>query len=312
MSAVVASWSVVPALPAAAVALVLAAAVRALAESRRRAARRRLAPVPTVVARRGPGAALAEALVPPVPRRVAMRMERAGLPVAHADRAWRVATALVVAAVAAAAAAGGPGAAALVVLGGGAAVLLVSAAVGDRASALVDRELPTILATIAAGVRSGASLSLAVAEGAARARGPLRDDLAKVVESTRTGGTLVGALEQWGRHRPSPGARMAGAALALAAETGGAGARTIDGVAATLRDRLAVDRELAALSSQARASAVVIGAAPLAFVALTATSDPGTWDFFLHAPAGLACLAMGGVLDAVGAGWMLRIARAAR
>ena len=303
-----------PALRAAAVALVLASVVRALVVARRRAVHRLLVPrsgeVPS--RRRHHLADGLAAVVPPAPRSVRRRLRRAGVPVAGADLIWRASVVTAAGAVTGAAAVGGVGAAVLVVVIGGLVVLLVVAAVGDRAAVLVDQALPGVLATIAAGVRSGASLTVAVAEGAGRARGPVAEDLAAVVDSLGAGASLVEALDRWTRERPTPGVRMAGAALSLAAETGGAGARTIDGVAATLRDRLAVDRELAALSSQARASAVVIGVAPVAFVLLTATSDPGVWGFFLRTPAGLGCLALGGVLDAVGAGWMLRVARGPR
>ena len=105
--------------------------------------------------------------------------------------------------------------------------------------------------------------------------------------------------------------RLGVAALCLGAETGGAQARAVDGVAATVRERLAVAAELRALSSQARISALVIGLAPIGFGAFAAATDPRTAQFMLHTPAGLALLVGGLILDALGWLWMQRLARVA-
>lgn len=102
--------------------------------------------------------------------------------------------------------------------------------------------------------------------------------------------------------------QLAAAALSLAASTGGSPARAIDGVAATLRSRLAVADEIRALSSQARASAAVIALAPLAVGALASASD-ARHRAFLTSPAGATLLLAGLTLDALGAWWMARLCR---
>src|SRR5205823_14752762 len=96
-----------------------------------------------------------------------------------------------------------------------------------------------------------------------------------------------------GLRYPRPGTRLAVAALCLGAETGGAQARAVDGVAATLRERLAVAGEVRALTSQTRASMLVIAAAPVAFCVFASTTDPRTSTFLFRTPVGLACLAAG-------------------
>lgn len=80
-------------------------------------------------------------------------------------------------------------------------------------------------------------------------------------------------------------------------------------MAATLRSRLGVVREVRALSSQARFSGVVITLAPLAFSALAAATDERTAGFLLRTPLGLFCLGAGLALDAVAALWMMRLSR---
>jgi tight adherence protein B len=120
---------------------------------------------------------------------------------------------------------------------------------------------------------------------------------------------LLTALEALAARRPLPGVRLAVAALCVGVETGGAQARAVDGVAATLRDRLAVAAEVRALSSQARVSALVIGLAPLGFGCFAIATDPRTGRFLFHTPVGLALVVAGVMLDGMGWLWMQHLAR---
>ena len=105
---------------------------------------------------------------------------------------------------------------------------------------------------------------------------------------------------------------MVVAALALGAVSGGPHARAVDGLAGTLRERSRLEGEVGVLAAQARASALVITVAPLAFALLAAATDPSAADFLVRSPAGLACLAGGLALDGAAAAWMAQIVRAAR
>ncbi len=221
------------------------------------------------------------------------------------------------------------------VVSGAAAALLVLLAVGGlpvlvlrsrrgRAGSRIEMELPLVLESIARSLRSGASVRQAIGEAArpvngggrrspetrgGRRGGRLRGELATVSDQAGHGAGLVEALEGLAGRRPSPGVRLAVAALCLGVDTGGAQARAVDGVAATLRERLAVEAEVRALSSQARMSALVIGVAPLGFGAFAAATDPRTSEFLLHTPGGLVLVAVGLILDSVGWLWMQRLCR---
>ena len=72
----------------------------------------------------------------------------------------------------------------------------------------------------------------------------------------------------------------------------------------TLRDRVALDREVAALSSQARASAAVLVVAPVVFAGLAAVGRPTGRRVLLGSPLGWACLAAGAASTRSGALWM--------
>lgn len=186
---------------------------------------------------------------------------------------------------------------------------LVLSARRGRGPAALEAALPPVLEATARGLRAGASLPVALASAAAGAAPAVAPDLAPVVSGS-AGDGLVAALDRWADGRPLPGVRLAAAALALAAEVGGGGARALDGVALTLRQRQASAGEVRALATQARLSAVVLTVAPLLFAGLAAAADPRTASVLLRSPLGQGCLAVGLLLDAAGAAWMARITRA--
>lgn len=186
-----------------------------------------------------------------------------------------------------------------------------------RRAAADERELPHLLERVARHLRAGGSLAQAfaaatpppVAPGGGGAGG-LAEAWREVARRSASVG-MVQALDEWAdraRGASTSSTGLAVAALAVAAATGGSPARAVDGVASTLRSRLAVAEEVRALSSQARASAMVIALSPVGFGVLAAATDDRT-AAFLATPAGAALAATGLALDAVGAWWMARLCR---
>lgn len=177
----------------------------------------------------------------------------------------------------------------------------------SRQAATYDSNLADALDAMARGARSGASLTAALAEAPAAVRGPVATDLHRVVASIDRGQQLANALSEWVARRPRTSVRLTVGALVLAAESGGAPARVIEEVAGAVRARLQVEGEARALAAQARLSALVVGLAPIAFLALTSVTDARSAHTLFGTPVGVACLAAGLTLDAIGAAWMHRI-----
>jgi tight adherence protein B len=228
-----------------------------------------------------------------------------------ADRAWIGWIALTIISAAAGGALGGVALAAGGLALGAAAPLFILRARRGAAAATAEAALPGALEAVARGLRSGSSLRQAIAEAASVTPGALGAELRLVAAASERGTPLVSALEAWGARCPRPGVRLGVAALCLGAEVGGAQARAVDGVAATLRERLAVAGEVRALTSQTRASMLVIAAAPIAFCAFASATDPRTSTFLFRSPVGLACLGAGIALDVAGGLWMQRLCRIA-
>jgi tight adherence protein B len=200
---------------------------------------------------------------------------------------------------------------------GGVALLAMAAAAtawtwrdrGERQSAAA---IPDLVEAMARSLRSGASPSTALIEAHAVVAAPLRRDLDPVVAELRGGVPFAEALARWRDRRPRAEVRLAVAALTLGSTGGGDRARGLDGVAATLRERQAIEGELAASSAQARASAGVVALLPLAFAVMGAVGGAGVADTLLGTAVGRVCLVAGLALDAAGTVWMHRIVRDAR
>lgn len=175
-----------------------------------------------------------------------------------------------------------------------------------------DAQLPATLERLASSLRAGAAPTTAFVALADATPPPLGDDLRGPAAEIQHGAAMVAAVDRWASGPgSSPAVQLAAAALGLGVETGGQVARSMDRVAATLRERRELQAEVHALATQARASAAVLALAPLAFTALVSTIEPGTVRFLLTTPIGLLCLAAGLALEVAGAVWMARITASA-
>ena len=171
-----------------------------------------------------------------------------------------------------------------------------------------DAEHAVVLEAVARSLRGGASLVVALHEATdALPPGPVADELRAALVRHDRGAPVIAVVDAWVAADPTPARSLAGAALALGSELGGARARALDGAAAGLRDRADLAREVRALTTQARSSTLVMVLAPVAFALYAWTSDHRVAVLMLTTPLGWSCLALGLLLDAVGAWWMATI-----
>lgn len=193
------------------------------------------------------------------------------------------------------------------VVGGPGALVLA----GGRAARRRSAQLPEALDAVAAGLRGGLALPAAIA-GAASVGAPLGEELAALARDVDAGRPLADAVARWQAAAEDPHTTLAAAALTVAAQVGGPGARAVDGAAASLRERLGSEADTAALAAQGRASAAVLTVAPIAFAFLLTSLDPAAGRFLLGTPIGWLCIGAGIGLDAAGAWWMAQLVRRAR
>lgn len=197
----------------------------------------------------------------------------------------------------------------------------------EREERAADAELPDVLESVARALRAGSSLGQAIIETPSPHAPLLRDDWARLRAAVPLYG-VAGAVDTvWQRQAsatpttpttptsprptatPTPNRELVAAALRLAADVGGPQARALDLAAATLRQRLALHGEVRAQAAQARASALVVASAPVAFAVLAAATDPRYVPFLTRTVPGALVLYTGLALDAAGWAWMSRLAR---
>ena len=143
----------------------------------------------------------------------------------------------------------------------------------------------------------------------ADAGGPLAPDLARAQARAALGVSLTDALAAWPGERPLPSVRAVAGSLAVASTIGGRAADALDGLAASLRERIGAIAEARALSAQSRMSAVIVGVAPLGYLLFSAALDPSSVDVLVTTHVGRVCLVAGIVCEALAALWMRRILR---
>lgn len=156
---------------------------------------------------------------------------------------------------------------------------------------------------------AGRSLLAGLAE-LAQAGGPWSAAAERMVRRVRSGVAMRDALDTWAGDGDAPA--LVADALVIAGATGGSQVAALDAVAATLRDRRSLQREIRALSAQAWVSALIVVLAPLGFAALVAVLDARVRAFYAGTIAGPACLVGGLLLDGVGAWWMAALIRRVR
>jgi tight adherence protein B len=180
-----------------------------------------------------------------------------------------------------------------------------------RADRAVGAALPAALRAVAGELAAGGTVRAAIAR-LSTGGSAVERDFARIDARLRLGASLDAALAPWPRERPLAGVRAVAGALVTAAELGGASAGALEGLAASLAERLAVAAETRALSAQARLSAAVVGAAPLGYLAFTAMLDRGALRALTATAVGRTCLAVGLLLDTLAIMWMRRLVREPR
>jgi len=166
--------------------------------------------------------------------------------------------------------------------------------------------LPGALEQVASELRGAGSVASAI-ERLGASSSPVARDVRRVHTRTTLGLGLADSLAVWPEEHDGPGVRAAAGALAVAAAMGGRAADALDGLASSLRDRLDAIAEAQALSTQARLSAVVVGAAPLGYLAFAALADARSVTALVGTGVGRVCLVVGIALEGLAAWWMRRI-----
>ncbi|MEX0983908.1 MAG: type II secretion system F family protein [Actinomycetota bacterium] len=176
-----------------------------------------------------------------------------------------------------------------------------------RSAALRDEQVADAVTALASAMRSGLSLTQAIAYAAEEADEPLGGHLAGVAHAIEVGQELDVALDVFSRDVGTDDARLVVATLSMHRRTGGDLPIVLDQVASTVRERLAVAREVRALTAQARLSGLILGLLPIGFFGFLWLTSRRDIESALSTTAGLGSVGLGIVLEAGAFVWIRRL-----
>ncbi|MEU0099162.1 type II secretion system F family protein [Streptomyces sp. NPDC006267] len=185
----------------------------------------------------------------------------------------------------------------------------------ERATTAVAALCGAVVGELRAGREPGQALLVALREDLAgdasstAAGGLLGEAESAVLAAARFGGDVPTALRQ-AAEGPGLGGLAGMAACWRVAVDGGAGlAAGLERLEAALREERRRREELRAQLAGAWSTVVVLALLPVAGLGLGAALGADPLRVLLHTPGGLACLALGVVLEASGLFWACRIMR---
>jgi tight adherence protein B len=200
----------------------------------------------------------------------------------------------------------------------GAVLGVVASVVADRAlgrrrmhkrAEALELQLSELVEASALAVRGGASVAQAVEIAALEVQDPMASIVSAVVAQQRLGEPFDWALDGLAATLGTEDARLYVMVMGIHHRTGGNVAGPLHEVAETIRHRIAVRRELRALTAQGRISGVVLGILPIAFfVVLSATSHRELAPVY-RSPAGAAMIVGGLLLEGLAYLWIRRLLR---
>ncbi|MGD9504767.1 MAG: type II secretion system F family protein [Syntrophobacteraceae bacterium] len=149
------------------------------------------------------------------------------------------------------------------------------------------QQLPEAIDTVVRSLRAGQSVDSAMQEISSGLPAPVGTQFTIIREEIAMGLPFETALRNFQRRFPRVvDINLLCVAFIIQRETGGNLAEILASLAATIRDRFRVKRQVRVSSSEARASAIILGALPAAFALITWAMKPDYIDVFLTHPVG--------------------------
>jgi tight adherence protein B len=202
---------------------------------------------------------------------------------------------------------GGPIAAGIAVVGAIGGSTIVRRRRSDQLAAKLDEQLGDAVRALAAGLRAGLSVAQSIAYVADEGDPPLSTAFRRAADGIALGEGLDRTLERWAVEVGSDDARLVVGVLALHRKSGGDLPRVLDQVAETLRERTSAAQEVRSLTAQARLSGAILGLLPVGFFVFLWMTSRSDIEGAFHAPAGIAAIVLGLLLEALAFLWIRRL-----
>jgi tight adherence protein B len=144
----------------------------------------------------------------------------------------------------------------------------------DRRLKKFSLEFPNSLDIIIRGVKAGLPLGDCMRIIASEASEPVRSEFRQIVESQALGLSVTEAVERMPDRIPTPEANFFAIVIAIQQKAGGNLAEALANLSRVLRERKKMRDKIKAISSEAKASAMIIGALPIVVALLVYITSP--------------------------------------
>ncbi|HAH09274.1 MAG TPA: pilus assembly protein [Alphaproteobacteria bacterium] len=136
------------------------------------------------------------------------------------------------------------------------------------------KEFANAIDIIVRGVKAGLPLNECLKIIANEASDPVGPEFRQLTESMKLGVTLEDGLKRMYERMPTPEVNFFQIVLAIQSKTGGNLSEALGNLASVLRDRKRLHGKIQALSSEAKASAMIIGSLPILVMVLVYLTTP--------------------------------------
>jgi tight adherence protein B len=158
-------------------------------------------------------------------------------------------------------------------------------------------ELPSAIDIIVRGIKAGIPLGDCLRNIAAEASEPVKSEFRAIVEAQSVGLTVGEAVERLAERVPAPEANFFAIVISIQQKAGGNLAETLSNLSSVIRDRKKMQKKVKAMSSEAKASAGIIGSLPFIVGGLVTLTSPDYMKL-------LFITSLGHIVMAVCAFWM--------
>lgn len=179
----------------------------------------------------------------------------------------------------------------------------------DRRRGAFSEQLGETLVLLAGTLRAGYGLLQAADTVAKEAPSPTSDEFRRLVLETRLGRELGAALRAMDERVGSQDFAWVVQAIEIHQEVGGDLSEVLETVAATIRDRNKLRRQVKALSAEGRISAIILLILPFAMAALISITNPTYLTELFTTTPGRVMVGTGLILMVVGTIWMRKVVK---
>lgn len=169
----------------------------------------------------------------------------------------------------------------------------------------IEAGLPDALAQLAGAMRAGSTLSIAMENLVRETKGPIAQEFALVLKEQRVGVPLEDALENLSTRVGSENVDLVVAAALVAKDVGGNLAEILDRLSRTLREKIAMEGKIKALTAQGKLQGWVVGLLPVGLILVLSQMEPYAIQALLSTVGGWIWLSLLILLELMGL-WMIR------